>query len=148
MHLDYSLHPVTGKERRLNLILYLNDGWDESWGGELELWDGTFTSCRVKVPPLFNRAVLFRTSDLSYHGLPRPLRCPKTTGRKSLAVYYVSPPRVGVTHRLKAEFRPLPHQPHDEPLLRLYDIRKTRVLTAEDLDTIWPTWQQDGGGFW
>lgn len=134
MHLDYSLNPVTGKERRLNLILYLNDGWDEAWGGHLELWDAEFTGCRARVAPVFNRAAVFATSDVSYHGLPRPLTCPEGTGRKSLAVYYVSAPRPGATPRAKAEFRPLPNQAVDERLLRLYDIRRTRLLTPADLE--------------
>jgi Rps23 Pro-64 3,4-dihydroxylase Tpa1-like proline 4-hydroxylase len=41
MHLDYSIHPITGKERRVNLIIYMNKDWKEEWGGELNLWEGT-----------------------------------------------------------------------------------------------------------
>lgn len=148
MHLDYSKHPLSGKERRLNLILYINEGWEETWGGHLELWDGSFTSCVARVSPVFNRAVLFRTSDISYHGLPQPLTCPESAGRKSLAIYYVSPSREGAAQRHKAEFRALPHQPTDTRLLRLYDIRKTGTLAEADLRAIWPTWEGDGGGFW
>lgn len=145
MHLDYGLHPVTGKERRLNLILYLNEAWNEAWGGHLELWDASFTECRRRVAPHFNRAALFKTSDASYHGMPRPLTCPDGEGRKSLAVYYVSPPREGVAHRFKAEFRPLPGQPVDHRLQALYDIRRTRLITQADLDAIWPRWEAEGG---
>jgi Rps23 Pro-64 3,4-dihydroxylase Tpa1-like proline 4-hydroxylase len=39
MHLDYEKHPYSGKERRLNLIYFLNKEWDSNWGGELELCD-------------------------------------------------------------------------------------------------------------
>ncbi len=28
---DYSIHPLSGKERRLNLIVYLTPGWDRAW---------------------------------------------------------------------------------------------------------------------
>jgi hypothetical protein len=28
---DYSIHPLSGKERRLNLIVYLTPEWDNAW---------------------------------------------------------------------------------------------------------------------
>jgi len=142
MHLDYSIHPLSGKERRLNLIIYLNKNWKE--GGELQLWDADFTRPVKKIPPLFNTAVLFRTSDISYHGLPQPA----SEERRSVAIYYVSEPRSDVTHRPKAQFRRLPHQTDNlDKLHQLYDIRATRLITQDDLQNIWPTWEQDGNGF-
>ncbi len=123
MHLDYSIHPVTGKERRVNLIIYMNKDWKDEWGGELNLWEGTPTAmtryllrhvseqnsasdvsvdlqtkqehCFVffihvadkvhmmiamscsgpvrKISPKYNQAALFRTSDISWHGMPDPV---------------------------------------------------------------------------
>lgn len=146
MHLDYSVHPISGLERKINLIIYLNDHWEESWGGALELWDNEFTHAVKTILPARNRAVMFRTNDISYHGLPHPISCPDTTGRKSLAVYYVAPiSETSPTLRTKAEFRPLPNQPVDDRLAQLYTLRKTRLLTPEDL---WDTWESDGKGFW
>ena len=43
MHLDYSIHPISGKERRVNLIVYLNKDWKEEFLGEVQLWDHEFT---------------------------------------------------------------------------------------------------------
>ena len=138
MHLDYSVHPITGLERRLNLIVYLNDSWNDEWGGALELWDSEFTHCGTQIFPYRNRAVLFQTSDISYHGLPHPLRCPEGVGRQSLAVYYVAPIESPANVlRTKAEFRPLPDQVVDERLARLYEIRKTRLISDKDL---WEGW--------
>ena len=37
IHLDYSIHPKLKLQRKLNLIIYLGEGWDASWGGELHL---------------------------------------------------------------------------------------------------------------
>jgi hypothetical protein len=37
MHLDYSIHPKTGLERRINLILYVQPEWRTEWGGALGL---------------------------------------------------------------------------------------------------------------
>ena len=133
MHLDYSIHPLSGKERRLNLILYLNPSWREEYGGHLQLWDSAFTQCHQKILPRFNRAVVFQTSDISYHGMPHPITGPADTGRQSLAIYYVSPPREGVTHRSKASFRPLPDQTVSAGLQKLYELRPYRRITPEDV---------------
>jgi len=38
IHTDFNLLPSTGKHRALNLMVYLNPEWDESWGGCLEIW--------------------------------------------------------------------------------------------------------------
>eukprot|EP01138_Halocafeteria_seosinensis_P014774 gb/GECG01015082.1/.p1 GENE.gb/GECG01015082.1/~~gb/GECG01015082.1/.p1 ORF type:complete len:187 (+),score=12.13 gb/GECG01015082.1/:1-561(+) len=46
MHLDYSIHPITGMERRLNLIIFLAEDWDPSYGGDLQLWDEGLTECQ------------------------------------------------------------------------------------------------------
>jgi Rps23 Pro-64 3,4-dihydroxylase Tpa1-like proline 4-hydroxylase len=148
MHLDYSVHPITGKERRVNLIIYLNKEWKEEYNGDLQLWDINFEKPVRKYYPEYNRAVLFRTSDISYHGLPTPIKCPDNIGRKSLAIYYVSEPRDNVTKRYKAEYRPLPNQIVNEQLKQLYDIRKSRIITKDDLEEIYPNWENDGKGYW
>jgi hypothetical protein len=46
----------------------------------------------VTVEPVFNRMVIFTTSDTSYHGHPEPLRCPPGRSRRSLALYYYALP--------------------------------------------------------
>ena len=89
VHTDFSMHHYHKQwRRRVNLILYLNPGWCEEWGGAIELWDREVKQCVAKVPPLFNDALIFQTSDLSYHGFPEPLRCPEGQSRKSMALYY------------------------------------------------------------
>jgi hypothetical protein len=147
MHLDYSVHPITGKERRCNLIVYMNKHWKNEYGGQLCMWNVDKTTCSKVTTPSWNTAVLFRTSDISYHGLPTPLQCPKGEFRKSLAVYYVSDQRQGTTVRHKAEFFPQHLQPVSTQLQSLYDIRKTRLITKDDLSH-WPNWELEGNGFW
>jgi Rps23 Pro-64 3,4-dihydroxylase Tpa1-like proline 4-hydroxylase len=145
IHLDYSIHPLSGKERRVNLIVYLNPNWKASYGGDLQLWNSSMTDCKEFVSPSWNTAILFRTSDMSYHGIPKPIQCPDGEYRKSLAIYYVSNPRPEATKRFKAEFRPHPTQIVDDRLQNLYDIRKSRLITQNDL---WEGWRQDGKGWW
>jgi|HubBroStandDraft_6_1064221.scaffolds.fasta_scaffold17657_2 Rps23 Pro-64 3,4-dihydroxylase Tpa1-like proline 4-hydroxylase len=90
IHADFNRHRNFGLDRRLNLLLYLNKDWREDYGGQLQLWDRDMTQCRTKVSPLFNRVVIFGTTDFTYHGHPDPLQCPETMTRKSLALYYFS----------------------------------------------------------
>ena len=88
VHADFNRHVKMRLDRRLNLLLYLNKDWKEEYGGYLELWDTEVTRCEKKILPIFNRFVLFTTTDFSYHGHPEPLSCPEGWTRKSLALYY------------------------------------------------------------
>jgi Rps23 Pro-64 3,4-dihydroxylase Tpa1-like proline 4-hydroxylase len=90
IHADFNYHPRLQLDRRLNLLLYLNKNWREEYNGHLELWDREMTGCVKKIAPLFNRCVIFNTTDFSYHGHPEVLRCPPGTTRKSMALYYYS----------------------------------------------------------
>ncbi len=84
IHADFNRHGDF--YRRINSLLFLNEFWEEEWGSHLELWNGS--RCVKRIAPIFNRLVLFNTSDKSFHGHPAPLRCPVDRARKSIAVYY------------------------------------------------------------
>ena len=90
MHTDFNWHKKLKLDRRLNMLIYLNQGWQENWGGHLELWDSEMQNQFVKIPPAFNKTVIFSTTDHSYHGHPNPLECPEGVNRRSLALYYYS----------------------------------------------------------
>lgn len=129
IHLDYDIHPKMGLQRRLNLIIYMTKDWNSEWGGGLELWDhndetNSPKSCVVKIENKFNRAVLFDTTQNSWHGLPEPLNCPIGVYRKSFATYYLHEPFSNVTKRKKALFAPYKEQIGDQKVL---DLIKQRV---------------------
>lgn len=88
VHADFNKNRFLGLDRRLNVLVYLNKDWDESYGGHFELWDKEMKQCEKKILPLFNRMALFSTTTFSYHGHPNPLTCPPDRNRKSLALYY------------------------------------------------------------
>jgi len=88
IHADFNVHPKLKLDRRLNMLIYLNRDWREEYGGHLELWDADMRKCRKRVLPLFNRTVVFSTSDRSYHGHPHPLTSPPGVTRKSVSLYY------------------------------------------------------------
>lgn len=88
IHADFNRHPQWHLDRRLNLLLYLNEGWQASFGGDLELWDREMSACRKRVAPVAGRCVIFSTSATSFHGHPDPITCPDQVARKSIALYY------------------------------------------------------------
>lgn len=88
IHADFNKNWITGLYRRVNLLLYLNKEWQDSYGGDLELWTQDLSLCYKKVAPIFNRAIIFTTSRDSYHGHPTPMVLPENRARYSLALYY------------------------------------------------------------
>lgn len=88
IHVDFNVHPLLRLDRRLNLLVYLNQDWKEEYGGHLELWDREMAACERRILPVFNRTVVFSTTDTSYHGHPQPLACPEGRSRKSVSFYY------------------------------------------------------------
>ncbi|HZP44667.1 MAG TPA: 2OG-Fe(II) oxygenase [Candidatus Binataceae bacterium] len=88
IHADFNHHAQLNLERRVNVLIYLNPDWQESYGGAFEIWDAAMTQCRLRVVPVFNRCVIFNTSSTSYHGNPEPVRHPQGKSRRSIALYY------------------------------------------------------------
>lgn len=114
-HLDYSIHPKLGLERKLNIIIYLSSMLENEHGGHLGLWshdEHTRQPGELKkvVAPKFNRAVLFDTTQNSWHGMCHALTQPKGIYRKSLAVYYLTIPSEKADSREKALFAPREEQ--------------------------------------
>jgi hypothetical protein len=89
VHVDSDRHPLGNPfNQMVNLILYLNQAWHESWGGHIELWSRDAKQCVQRIAPLFNRLVIFQSGTSSYHGHPQPLACPPDRWRLSIASYY------------------------------------------------------------
>jgi len=90
VHADFNRHSKLKLDRRLNVLLYLNQDWNDEYGGHFELWNSDMTQSVRKILPLFNRCTIFSTTSTSYHGHPVPLACPAGRTRKSIAAYYYS----------------------------------------------------------
>jgi dTDP-glucose 4,6-dehydratase len=143
MHLDYEKHPYSNKQRRLNVIVYMSKDWNPEWNGETQLWDKNMENCVVKSNVVFNTAFIFKTNDISWHGLPEEIKCPQGVLRKTIAYYYVSPlisvpeetkiGNDGSGYRTKATFIKRPQDPYDEKIDKLYKIRPYRLITQDDL---------------
>ena len=88
IHADFNKHARLNLDRRINLLVYLNKDWREDYNGHLELLDRTMSGCVRKILPVFNRCVIFSTTDWAYHGHAEKLMCPEGMTRKSMALYY------------------------------------------------------------
>jgi hypothetical protein len=110
VHADFNRHNRLPLDRRINVLLYLNHDWPEAFGGHLELWNRTMTRCEQRILPVFNRMVVFATTDFAYHGHPDPLTCPSNRARRSMALYYYTNGRpaseVSYTHTTLFRARP------------------------------------------
>lgn len=97
LHTDFNWNEDLRLYRRLNVLYFLNSGYQPSWAGELLLTadpvDQSLTEMTA-IQPRFNRLVVFETNDTTFHGHPQPHRFPVDFPRTSLAFYYytASPP--------------------------------------------------------
>lgn len=92
VHVDFNVDERRMLHRRVNLLLYLNKEWRDEWGGLIEFhsnpWDPPANTVQC-FAPLFNHAVIFATSEHSWHGF-RPIALPrdrKHLSRKSFSIY-------------------------------------------------------------
>jgi Rps23 Pro-64 3,4-dihydroxylase Tpa1-like proline 4-hydroxylase len=136
-HLDYSIHPKMDLERVLNIIVYLSPELRVEHGGHLGLWahdeQKKAPGKLVKeVEPRFNRAILFNTTQNSWHGMSRKLSVPDGIYRKSLAIYYMRQPAAGADKRGRALFAPREEQEGDEAVLETIRLR-SNVTTSSNV---------------
>jgi hypothetical protein len=138
MHADFTVHPKKRHwRRRVNLLVYFNPGWQEEWGGALELWSKDMSHMEEKIPPTLGRAVLFNTDADSFHGHPEPMTCPEGVARQSLALYYFTEEEAPVVRSTEYRARPgegLRAVPIflDKTVLRNYDRLKRRMGISDD----------------
>jgi Rps23 Pro-64 3,4-dihydroxylase Tpa1-like proline 4-hydroxylase len=121
VHTDFNHHPKTLKHRRFNLLVYLNEVWDDAWNGHIELWDQALSRPFVKAAPIMGRALLFETSERSFHGHPLPLATPEGVTRKSLATYYYSEFPAGLSPRKNTNYQ-LTRQQWAQLMVKIADL--------------------------
>ncbi len=117
VHIDFNIDERRMLHRRVNLLLYLNKEWDERWGGAIELHSDPRNPAADEFTaflPLFNRAVIFETSEYSWHGFRRIELPPgrERLSRKSFSIYLYTKDRpaadVAAPHTTFYVPRPLP----------------------------------------
>ena len=139
-HYDYSIHPKIGLQRKINIIVYLSSDLKEDHGGHLGLWKhdslNNAPGDLIKIiRPAFNRAVIFDTTQNSWHGMCKPLVQPDGIYRKSLAVYYLTDPPCDADLRERALFAPREDQRGDSKIEELIK----RRADSKDFSTAYRT---------
>ena len=130
-HIDFNYAEDHGLHRRLNLIVYLNKDWKTEWGGAIEIHSNPREPDVNQIrafDPLFNRAVMFETNEISWHGFPR-IQLPEAgrhRSRKSISIYLYTKDRpegeIAPSHGTFYVQRPLPER-----------ITPGHVVSAEDV---------------
>jgi hypothetical protein len=137
IHADFTAHhTIKTWRRRVNLLLYLNPEWDESWGGALELWNRDMSRCETTVAPIGNRILLFTTGEHSFHGHPEPLQSPEGLPRQSLALYYFTEEANPLAKSTDYRSRPDDGANRflifaDKKALAMYDVMKRRLHISD-----------------
>lgn len=111
VHVDFNFVSDRQLYRRLNILVYFNPDWQDEWGGRLELWDRDVVRCEHSFAPVFNRCIIFATSDISFHGVTA-VTCPPGVTRKSFAGYYYTqlPPLGWAGHEQGTLFKARPNE--------------------------------------
>jgi 2OG-Fe(II) oxygenase superfamily len=141
VHIDFNIDERTMLHRRVNLLIYLNKEWEEAWGGAIELHSNPHNPLVDELAtfvPLFNRAVIFETSEYSWHGFRRITLPPEKQhlSRKSFSIYLYTKDRpvdeVVAPHTTFYVPQPLPgnlragHTLTDDDMLQLHVITQGR----------------------
>jgi Rps23 Pro-64 3,4-dihydroxylase Tpa1-like proline 4-hydroxylase len=127
-HLDYNIHPKVNLQRKVNIIVYVTKDWNPNWDGSLGLWENNPETNQPgklveKIDCVFNRAVIFDTTQMSWHGLPDPVTCPEGMSRNSIAAYYLCDPPEVVDTRGKALYAPTEDQKGNQDIIDLIQKR-------------------------
>jgi len=143
VHADFSRHYSLPLHRRLNALIYLNRDWKDEYGGHLELWDRDMRACQERIAPIFNRMVVFTTTDWTYHGHPDPLNTPPGVTRKSIALYYFTvdrPKGETIPGKKTTLFRARPGEqvPDDPEIRRASGVPSGKARSVETLRRLTP----------
>jgi len=124
LHRDEYIHPERSTlRRRLNLLLYLNEGWREEYGGHLELWSADGARALERILPACNRCVI-TSIEHNVHGVPGGVRCPDGDMRKALILWYYT----DEGHAVDFEPAVFVSAPGDGPVRRLLVGAESRLF--------------------
>ena len=133
-HVDFNYDQGRNVHRRVNLLVYLNPEWQESWGGAIQLHSNPRDWEHDEVKTFnctFNRCVVFETNEYSWHGFQRiqPPADKAGLSRKCISIYLYTQDRpqeeIAPLHGTFYVQRPLPER-----------MVAGRALDAQDLQDL------------
>ena len=132
VHIDFNYDEDKRQYRRLNTFLYLTRNWNSEWGGQLELWDEDVENCVRRIEPLFNRCVIFETSERSFHGVV-PIADTAELDRRSFASYHYTkepPSGFSANHDTVFRHRPGENWPLKDRVFHYFGKKLRRLLST------------------
>ena len=117
IHSDARRNPFNGMRKELTCLLYFNKDWKKEDEGCLEIWDDSMKK-QYELEPIYNRLVVFRNSDTSYHGVPKVNKI-----RKMLSWSILSDSES--TDRTKARFLARPNIDHED--INIIGLERSKV---------------------
>ena len=125
--------PKLPYQRKINLIIYLQEDWKDEWGGHLGIYehDKEKNAPGKLVKEIMQNLIerYFDTTMNSWHGLCKEVTTPEGVCRKSMAIYYLTTPPENVDVRSKALFAPTKEQESDQDILELIKQRANQDTT-------------------
>lgn len=136
IHLDAEVHPKTKDFKILTLGIYLSSNWIETYGCDLEIWNGDNSklyNCEKKIAPLFNRLILFTNTNNSWHGNPEAVNSYDNNSKRIFITisYLTFNENKNKFYREKALFIRRPQDEYDEEKEKLIKIRADPLLYKE-----------------
>ena len=88
LHTDFNWHDDLKLNRKVNLLFFLNERWQDSWGGSLEFWNKERTERIQKISPEPNRLLFWIYEPDLAHGVPDIICAPDNISRNNLVLLY------------------------------------------------------------
>jgi Rps23 Pro-64 3,4-dihydroxylase Tpa1-like proline 4-hydroxylase len=88
VHTDFNWNDELRLHRKLTLIVYLTEEWQEQYGGHIEFYDNDNNQLVQKIFTKFNRCVIWQYHKTGFHGYPTPIQCPAHLSRNTLRLFY------------------------------------------------------------
>jgi hypothetical protein len=88
IHTDFNWQNDIKLNRALNLVIYLNENWEEEWNGDIQFWDKKNTNCVKSYFPKWGNAIMWQYDELGFHGHPNPIQCPTGQFRDGFRFFY------------------------------------------------------------
>lgn len=88
IHTDFNWNDQLYLHRILSVVFYLNPEWDESWNGDLQLWDKERKEKVTSIFPSNGNMLIWQYDKLGYHGHPNPLQCPEGHYRDGFRFFF------------------------------------------------------------
>lgn len=88
VHTDFNWVEELHLHRAVSMIIYFNKDWHADWGGALDFFDFNNDKKLSSTVPAYGNMLMWTYHNLVFHGMERPMTCPKDQSRKGIRIFY------------------------------------------------------------